>query len=157
MTKILCAIDGTDHSKPAIDLAARMAKAFDAELTIMVVNQLLGGYSRGGPPTPAWTEPEVKGTLDGAAAEAQKGPYAAVGGQPGHAEAWEDDDVNRAANDFYRKTRATLEGSYLRPRHDGYMAFQAKASERISDGLMAAENAQTVIADVNRLFRESFL
>ena len=72
MTKILCAIDGTDHSKPAIDLAARMAKAFDAELTIMVVNQLLGGYSRGGPPTPAWTEPEVKGTLDGAAAEAQK-------------------------------------------------------------------------------------
>lgn len=92
-----------------------------------------------------------------AAAEAQKGPYAAVGGQPGHAEAWEDDDVNRAANDFYRKTRATLEGSYLRPRHDGYMAFQAQASERISDGLKAAEDAQTVIADVNRLFRQSCL
>lgn len=91
-----------------------------------------------------------------AAAEAQKGPYAAVGGQPGHAEAWEDDDVNRSANGFYRKTRDTLEGSYLRPRHDGYMAFQAEASQRISDGLKAAEEGQAVIADVNRLFRESF-
>jgi nucleotide-binding universal stress UspA family protein len=72
MTKILCAIDGTDQSKSAIDLAGKMAKAFDAELTIMVVNQLLGGYGRGGPPALAWTASEVKGTLDGAAAEAQK-------------------------------------------------------------------------------------
>lgn len=91
-----------------------------------------------------------------AAADAQKGPYAAAGGQPGHAEAWEDDEVNRSAGGFYRKTRATLEGSYLRPRHDGYMAFQAAASTRISDGLKAGEGAETVVTDVNRFFRESF-
>lgn len=91
-----------------------------------------------------------------AAADAQNGPYAEVGGQPGHAQAWEDDGVNCPANDFYRKTRATLEGSYLRPRHDGYMVFQEAASERISEGLKSTEPAETVIADLNRLFRASF-
>jgi len=91
------------------------------------------------------------------AADAQRGPYAAAGGQPGHALAWEDDGVNAPAWNFYRKTRATLEGSYLRPRHDGYMPFQAAASERISMGLKAGEAAGTVIADLNSLFRSSFI
>lgn len=91
-----------------------------------------------------------------AAADAQRGPYSAAGGQPGHAQAWEDDTVNGPAWDFYRKTRATLDGSYLRPRHDGYMPFQAAASERISAGLKSREAAETVIANLNRLFRSSF-
>lgn len=91
------------------------------------------------------------------AAEAQRGPYAAAGGQPGHALAWEDDAVNDPAWDFYRKTRATLEGSYLRPRHDRYMPFQAQASERISAGLKTGEDAATVIADINNLFHKSFV
>ncbi|MCD2185013.1 extracellular solute-binding protein [Rhizobium sp. GN54] len=89
-------------------------------------------------------------------ADAQRGPYAAAGGQPGHAAAWEDDGVNAPAWDFYKKTRATLEGSYLRPRHDGYMPFQAAASERISTGLKSGEAAETVIADLNDLYRNSF-
>ncbi len=91
-----------------------------------------------------------------AAAEAQAGPYAAAGGQPGHAEAWENDTVNSQAGDFYRNTRATLEGSYLRPRHNRYMPFQASASERISAGLQGKEPAEAVIADINALFRQSF-
>lgn len=91
------------------------------------------------------------------AAEAQRGPYAAAGGQPGHALAWEDDAVNDPAWDFYRKTRATLEGSYLRPRHDRYMPFQAQASERISAGLKTGEDAATVIVDINNLFHKSFV
>lgn len=90
------------------------------------------------------------------AAEAQRGPYAAAGGQPGHGAAWEDDGVNAPTWDFYRNTRATLEGSYLRPRHDGYMPFQAAASERISTGLRGGEAAGTVVADLNDLFRKSF-
>ena len=89
-------------------------------------------------------------------ADAQRGPYASAGGQPGHSAAWEDDGVNAPAWDFYRKTRATLEGSYLRPRHDGYMPFQAAASERISAGLKGSEAAGTVVADLNDLFRKSF-
>lgn len=88
--------------------------------------------------------------------EAQTGTYAGSGGQPGLAAAWEDDRVNADASDTYRATRATYEGSWLRPRHDGYMAFQQAASQRVTDGLMAREDAGQVIADLNRLFRESF-
>ncbi|MBN9244312.1 MAG: extracellular solute-binding protein [Mesorhizobium sp.] len=86
----------------------------------------------------------------------QRGPYAAAGGQPGHAAAWEDAAVNAATGDFYRATRATLEGAWLRPRHDGYMAFQQAASDRIDAGLAARHTAAAVVADLNRLFRDSF-
>jgi nucleotide-binding universal stress UspA family protein len=71
MTKILCAIDGSNHSKPAVELAGQLAKALDADLTILAVNQLVGGGGRSGPPLLLWSEPEVQGTLVGATAVAQ--------------------------------------------------------------------------------------
>lgn len=92
-----------------------------------------------------------------ASGDVQRGPYAAAGGQPGHAAAWEDRTVNAAAGNFYRDTRATLEGSWVRPRHDGYMAFQQAASERILSGMSSGHKAAQVVADLNRLFRESSL
>ncbi|MEP7457209.1 extracellular solute-binding protein [Phyllobacterium sp. SB3] len=90
-----------------------------------------------------------------ASGNTQRGLYAGSGGQPGHAAAWEDPVVNAGTADFYRATRATLEGAWLRPRHDGYMSFQKAASYRINDGLRAREKSQAVVADINRLFRES--
>ena len=91
-----------------------------------------------------------------ASGEVQRGPYAAAGGQPGHSAAWEDDAVNTSTGNFYRDTRATLEGAWVRPRHDGYMAFQQRASDRINEGLAGKQDAGQVVADINRLFRESF-
>ncbi|MDX8465385.1 ABC transporter substrate-binding protein [Mesorhizobium sp. VK23B] len=91
-----------------------------------------------------------------ASGDVQRGPYAAAGGQPGHAAAWEDAAVNAATGDFYRGTRATLEGAWVRPRHDGYMAFQQAASDRLNAGLVGRQDARRVVADINRLFRESF-
>ena len=91
-----------------------------------------------------------------ASGDVQRGPYAAAGGQPGHAAAWEDDTVNAATGDFYRATRATLEDAWVRPRHDGYMAFQQAASERINEGLAGRHAAGEVVADLSRLFRKSF-
>lgn len=91
-----------------------------------------------------------------ASGDVQRGPFAAAGGQPGHADAWRDAAVNRATSDFYRATRATLEGAWLRPRHNGYMALQAAASQRITAGLAAKERAGPVIDAINRLFRDSF-
>lgn len=90
-----------------------------------------------------------------ASGDVQRGPYAAAGGQPGHAAAWEDDAINAATADFYRATRATLEGAWVRPRHDGYMAFQQQASDRINEGLAGGQAARRVVADINRLFKES--
>ncbi|TGQ68574.1 MAG: extracellular solute-binding protein [Mesorhizobium sp.] len=90
-----------------------------------------------------------------ASGDVQRGTYAAAGGQPGHAAAWEDRTVNAVTGGFYRDTRATLEGAWMRPRHDGYMAFQQAASDHIIAGLRSGQPAAHVVADLNRLFRES--
>ena len=59
-----------------------------------------------------------------ASASVQAGAYFDGGGQPGNAVAWDDDRTNEVALDFFRATRATLEGAYLRPRSTGYIGLQ---------------------------------
>lgn len=85
----------------------------------------------------------------------QRDLVALTGGQPGHADAWEADTVNAATHDFYRATRATLDRAWTRPRHDGYMAFQHAASERINTALRSGEEGGQVIAALNQLYGES--
>ena len=91
-----------------------------------------------------------------AGADIQKTLYAQSGGQPGHGLAWEDEAVNAPVDGFYRDTRATLEGGWLRPRHDGYMAFQDAASRRLNAGLLAREDGAAIVRAINDLYRESF-
>jgi multiple sugar transport system substrate-binding protein len=91
-----------------------------------------------------------------ASGEVQRGLYAEAGGQPGHARAWADDKVNAATHGFYRDTRRTMEGAWVRPRHDGYMAFQQAAGERLTAGLLAGAAPQTLLDDLDRLFAGSF-
>jgi multiple sugar transport system substrate-binding protein len=91
-----------------------------------------------------------------ASGDIQRGLYPQSGGQPGHAAGWEDNAVNEASADFYRNTRRTLDASYVRPRHKGYMAFQHTASTRLNGGLLAGDAPSDIVADLNRMFRESF-
>jgi multiple sugar transport system substrate-binding protein len=91
-----------------------------------------------------------------ASGEAQSGPYAAAGGQPGHSAAWRSAEVNAPANNFYRSTRATLDGAWVRPRHDGYMPFQNAAAERLNEALKSGEDGKRCIADLNAMFARSF-
>jgi multiple sugar transport system substrate-binding protein len=91
-----------------------------------------------------------------ASGDVQRGTYAASGGQPGNGSAWDDDAVNAAAHGFYRDTRRTLEGAWVRPRHNGYMAFQDAASQRLNAGLLSDEAPAATVAALNTLFRESF-
>jgi multiple sugar transport system substrate-binding protein len=91
-----------------------------------------------------------------ASAETQRTIYASSGGQPGHVAAWTDQTVNTATDGFYRETLATLEGAFVRPRHNGYMAFQDAASKRINSGLMTKAPAREVVASLNHLYFESF-
>lgn len=83
----------------------------------------------------------------------QRELYAMSGGQPGHAEAWDDAAVNAPVADFYRATRATLDRAWLRPRHHGYMAFQHAASVRLNEALLSNEPAASAIAALNALDR----
>jgi multiple sugar transport system substrate-binding protein len=86
----------------------------------------------------------------------QSDRYWRSGGQPGHAAGWEDEAANAATLGFYRNTRSTLEGAWLRPRHDGYMPFQEAASQRINRAVTSAEPAAKAVADLNDLFVKSF-
>jgi nucleotide-binding universal stress UspA family protein len=70
--KILCAVDNTDHTKSAIALAAKLAKAWGAELTLLAVNELIGGVGRTGPASYLWEDAELKHVLDTAAQEAER-------------------------------------------------------------------------------------
>ena len=91
-----------------------------------------------------------------ASGDVQRGLYAAAGGQPGHASAWADTAVNAPVADFYTKTRATLDGAWVRPRHDGYMPFQHWAADRLNQGLRAGEDGDSVLVDLDRAFAQSF-
>ena len=90
-----------------------------------------------------------------ASAEVQRGPYAAAGGQPGNAAAWDDPEIDAEAGGFYSATRATLDASWVRPRHDGYMAFQDAAARRLNVGLRRGDAGEAVIAQLNRIYGDS--
>jgi multiple sugar transport system substrate-binding protein len=85
----------------------------------------------------------------------QVGPFAQSGGQPGHGLAWTDPEVNAETHGFYQDTRATLEGAWVRPRHDGYMSFQHAASGLINEVLLSRLRCELCISELNRLFRDS--
>lgn len=87
-----------------------------------------------------------------AGAEVQKTLYTQNGGQAGNLDAWQDEAVNAPVHGFYRNTLATLEQSWIRPRHDGYMTFQALGSEILEAGLRNGKDAGEIIDRMNAVF-----
>ena len=87
--------------------------------------------------------------------DVQAGLYAAAGGQPAHAAAWEATSVNEPVGSFYRSTRRTLEGAWLRPRHDGYMPFQDQAARLIGEALQEGAGAKETVDRINARYRAS--
>lgn len=72
-TKILCAVDDTEYSNRAITLAAQLAKALGAELTLLAVNELMGGAGgKGGIAAYRWDSADLKRVLDSATAIAKQ-------------------------------------------------------------------------------------
>lgn len=77
--------------------------------------------------------------------EAQTGFIPTHDGQPSLRTAWYDDRVNADWGNFYRNTADTLEAAYIRPRHDGAIAFQTAASELLRNGLFAKGNHHNIL------------
>ncbi len=75
-TKILCATDGTAHTRHAVELAARLSASLNAPLTICTVNVARGGAR--GPLIYSLEDGEVKAILDKAAAAAREAGAARV-------------------------------------------------------------------------------
>ena len=77
------------------------------------------------------------------------------GGQPGHREAWLDNEVNRRSLNFFKDTLKTLDNSYLRPRYDGYLYFQDNAGEIVRDFIKDGGNVKATLDKINSLYKKS--
>jgi nucleotide-binding universal stress UspA family protein len=66
--KVLCPVDGTEHSMHAVEAAVEIAQKFGAELALCIVNVAHGGGR--GPMIHHWTDADAQAVLDKAAAVA---------------------------------------------------------------------------------------
>jgi multiple sugar transport system substrate-binding protein len=91
-----------------------------------------------------------------AGSKCQAGLYPASNGQPGNAIAWASKEVNDPVLNAYGNTRLTHESAWLRPRHQGYMAFQQTGSEIVNAALKGEMALPSAISALNREFAASF-
>lgn len=87
--------------------------------------------------------------------EAQTRFIPAHQGQPSRRSAWTDPQVNAHSNSFYLNTADTLEQAYVRPRHNGYIAFQSVASQLLRDAFTARARAEPTLDKLQSLYMES--
>ncbi|KAA2315198.1 carbohydrate ABC transporter substrate-binding protein [Pseudooceanicola sediminis] len=87
--------------------------------------------------------------------EVQRGFIPDHDGQPGLRSAWADGRVNAAWGNFYHNTTTTLEAATIRPRHDGYIAFQSRASAHLRDAFAARTPAPRAVATLRDMFDQS--
>lgn len=106
-------------------------------------------FSRRSRPTPELLD-HIASLL---AAPTQVDIFPAFGGQPSAKTAWRDAGVNDAWGDFYRGTLATAETALLRPRFDGYIAFQTAAAQCVRLALERREEPETTLAALRTLWR----
>jgi len=90
-----------------------------------------------------------------AGGDCQEGLFFDAGGQPGNAVAWESDRCNAAAMDFFRATRRTLETAWLRPRYDGYMAFQDRGGDIVHAFLKGDAGGEATLGALQAAYEES--
>lgn len=90
-----------------------------------------------------------------ASADCQKGVFYRAGGQPANIVAWQDQFCNQDSHGFFENTLETLENSYLRPRHKGYMAFQDIAGDIIFDFLTKGKSAKMTSIKINDEYQRS--
>ncbi|MEO6136568.1 MAG: extracellular solute-binding protein [Ginsengibacter sp.] len=81
--------------------------------------------------------------------------YVQSGGQPGHRSAWINEEANRICNNFFINTLATLDGSYVRPRYNGYLYFQDHAGILLQEYLLQGGNPEKVLQEMNKLYQKS--
>jgi multiple sugar transport system substrate-binding protein len=87
--------------------------------------------------------------------EAQAGFIPRHDGQPSARLAWCDPAVNARSADFYRATLATTEAAWVRPRHDGAIAFQTEASALIRKYLDGGASAPNTLSVLRNLWQRS--
>lgn len=76
-------------------------------------------------------------------------------GQPARIEAWRDAGIDRRFGHCFSATRATMEAAWTRPRHAGYLAFQASGGDLIERHLRGTISETDVLASLLRAYEAS--
>lgn len=76
-------------------------------------------------------------------------------GQPARRTAWTDPVVDAEAHGFYGATLATLDRAWVRPRHDGYIAFQSLASRVVREVVAGERSVAAGIAGLEDAARST--
>jgi multiple sugar transport system substrate-binding protein len=76
-------------------------------------------------------------------------------GQPSLREAWQAPMANAQWGGFYRATSATTEGAWVRPRFDGYIAFQTEAAALIRAALEARQPESATLQQLRERWRQA--
>lgn len=84
--------------------------------------------------------------------EVQSGFIPDNDGQPSARTSWHDPAVNAAWGGFYAQTAATAQAALLRPRFDGYVAFQTAAAASIRKGLAQGLAPSVTLAEIDTLW-----
>ena len=78
------------------------------------------------------------------------------GGQPGHLDAWKNNQINEDSLNFFLSTLKTMEMGWVRPRYNGYMYFQDVAGSIINDFLNGDGKEEIIIDKLINEFEKSF-
>jgi multiple sugar transport system substrate-binding protein len=84
----------------------------------------------------------------------QTGLFTASGGQPGYRGAWLDGENNRITRNFFMRTLETLNGAFVRPRHEQAIAFQIRATAVMDAYLRSRLSSQEAVEALNELDRQ---
>ena len=103
-----------------------------------------------------YLETALKYTFWVASESCQKDLYYKSGGQPGHLNAWQDENINNDCKNFFKNTLNTLEKSWLRPRYDGYMYYQDIAGTLVNNFLKEETSVHFTINEMKKEFDKSF-
>ncbi len=87
----------------------------------------------------------------------QRTLYFDSGGQPGHRSAWLDKRTNQSSRNFFQNTLETLDDSYTRPRYNGHMYFQDKASIVVHEYLTEKISIHDCMKAINIIYVESLM
>lgn len=81
--------------------------------------------------------------------------FASHHGQPARTEAWDSPETDARFGNCFSATRKTMEGCWIRPRYDGYLAFQARGGELVESHLRGDVDEDTLLTSLADLQRSS--
>jgi multiple sugar transport system substrate-binding protein len=114
---------------------------------------LLGGVGLAVSASSAFVREAAGVALWLAGPEAQAGVILEAGGQPAHPAAWENEQANALVGRFFTSVRRTMNGSWMRPRSPGYVAWQNASLDVIHTALRIGAGFDSAVDELNRLAR----